>query len=353
VVHEETTVFKASLTLSAVKKVLEAAGGSLSITEHHDLKNEGHSIHVITMSIPCCQYTPTEGLKTADDDREGGGVMFNSRGSAINARDVVKSSRQMIDFGMDTLRDNLYDRTVEVCDLFGVMVKRVPEFTGRAIININLYHVIFTCSDRRALELRQLGYRGKLVLVSTDTTVNPNSSPVGIAHVLQYPFRLDMLDELFQTLSQQWILSTQPQPLTTVVRIQFALQPHNHIPLVSWATLALRYFSSLFVVRSISTSTEPMGAVFEKYPSTSAYTPIRAARTGVAPENVDLEYLMNNKIIVSTLSQESIRIADNHVDEAMYPKLTAAIMRKSSVIMCIIVELLNLFLFFIDVYSWL
>ena len=327
------TVSKSSLTLSAIKKILEAVGGSLSITEHHDLKDEAHSIHVIALSIPCRQYTHALGLGTMDDDRDDGGVLFNGWGNnATNARDATKTSRQMIDFGMDTPSDSLCERTMEVCDIFGVKVKRLQELTVN--VNLNLYRVIFACSEVRCSELRDLGYKGKLVLVSTRSGTNRLQADLNLEvpyNILQFPYCLDDLDQFFQSMSQHYTLSTHPKKLTTIDRLEFLLQPHEHIPIVLWTKEVLRFLISLQLPRmptdlselfEPSTSTAMMS---EKYPPTSAYTPIAA--TG-APEDADFEYLVNNKITVSNVAHESVRIADNHVDESLYPDLSFSMLGK-------------------------
>ena len=308
----------------------------MSITEHHDVRDEGHSIHVITLSIPCRQYSPTLGLGTMDDGREGDGVLFNVRGSAINARDAAKTSRQMIDFGMDTPRDYLCERTVEVCNLFGVQVKRLPELTVN--MNLNLYRVIFTCSEVRCSELRDLGYKGKLVLVCdrnsavSDSDFNQHS----ISHIIQFPYRLDDLVQFFRSLSQGHTITTQPKQLTTIDKILFLLQPHEHIPFIFWTKESLRFLSSLHLPKLSTSFSEfleyaSLEEVSEFYPSTSAYTSITVGRAGDAPDDVDFEYLINNKFIVSTLSHESVRIADNHVDPSLYVVLPVSLQSKSRI----------------------
>jgi hypothetical protein len=313
------------LTLSAIKKILEAVGGSLSITEHHDLKDEAHSIHVIALSIPCRQYTYTVGLGTMDDDRDDGGVLFNARGSVINARDAAKTSRQMIDFGMDTPSDSLFERTVEVCNLFGVQIKILPELTVN--VNLNLYRVIFACSAVRCSELRDLGYKGKLVLVSTitstiSTELETDFSQRNLCKIFRFPYRLDDWVQFFRSISQQHTFSIQPRNLTIFDRVQFSLQPHEHIPFVLWTKEALRFLSSVqvpeipFDYMVLSGQSPSSVTVPEKFPPTSAYTPIAAAETCGPPEDADFEYLMNTKIYVSSLSHVSVRIADNHVDES-------------------------------------
>jgi hypothetical protein len=45
-------------------------------------------------------------------------------------------------------------------------------------------------------------------------------------------------------------------------------------------------------------------------------------------EEVDYEYLTNNKIVASTISVESYRIADNYLDDSVFPKLTRGMMSK-------------------------
>jgi hypothetical protein len=307
----------------------------LSITEHHDLKDEAHSIHVIALSIPCRKYTPTLGLGTTEDDHGGDGVSLNA----------VKTSRQMIDFGMDTPRDSLYERTVEVCDIFGVQVKRVPELTVN--MNLNLYRVIFTCSEVRCSELRDLGYKGKLVLVCVDNSgigrTEPDSSGrEGLSHIIQFPYRLDALDNFFQYVSQHHTLSSQPKQLTNVDKILFSLHPYEHVPLVLWISVVVRYLSSFPKLHfsdftDFLASPSPMVTSSKKYPPTSAYTPIAAAMSaGDAPEDVDFEYLINNKIIVSTLSPESIRIADNYVDQSFYSPFQFMLRSEYVLIICVL-----------------
>ena len=144
---------------------------------------------------------------------------------------------------------------------------------------------------------------------------------------MELPYSLSALDQYFLSLVQLCTLSSQPKLLTAVDRLEMALRPHKHIPIVSWTMEALRLISSWNISRIPEDMNEwhlpsqALSTESEKFPSTSAYTPITSARVPGAEPNVDFEYLINNKIFTSTVTHDSCRIADNQLEEQVFPKI--------------------------------
>jgi hypothetical protein len=327
------TLYKTSLGLSAVKKMLKTFGGDLWIREHHDLNDEGQSMHHIVLSIPC--RLPAVSHDTTDAKHD---LWSKSRGSsdAANVRDIVNLARQMIDFGMDTDNDDWFEHTMQVFKAFNMKIKRVTdEFS-----NLNLCRVIFVSSGERSSELRSLGYKGQLVLVAIPVNrwdrKEPIEGDVGADYTLEIPYTLDAMDSFFRSISLQHTLSHQPNLLTTLDRAGMALRPHERIPIVSWTIQVLQELNRLDISSVFKDFFHPAPAAPSsvKYPATSAYTPITSSTgsgssTVAGIEDIDYEYLINNKIVASTLTHETFRIADNYLDETVVPDMPFSMLSKT------------------------
>ena len=321
-------MYKTSLALSAVKKMLEAFGGELSMREHHDLKDDGASTHLIMLSIPC--RLPAANHDTANDYKHDIWGHSESK-SMANVKDIVNVARQMNDFGMDTLNDDWFELTVDIFAQYSMKIKRVAD----EVSCINLYRVIFVSSAERFSELLALGYKGQLVMVTAQGQV-----PVGYAereYILEVPYTLDAMDNFFRSISQCQKLSRQPKLLTTLNRIVICLKPHERIPIVSW-TIHLLHALNQWKLSSIVSDRFPpsssSSSSSSKYPVTSAYTPISSSASSISStvseiEDVDYEYLTNNKIVTSTSTHETIQIADNFLDESLFADMTASVLSKT------------------------
>jgi len=309
----------------------------LSIKEHHDEGDEGLSVHQIIVSIPC--RLPDVKHDTAADVKHSLWRHDTAGSDEANVRHIVNMARQMIDFGMETESDEWFGHTVSIFEAFSMKIDRIRE----EFSNLNLYRVIFVSSPDRCSELRSLGYKGQLVLV---TSPEDRAGPIGCDYTVELPYTLDAMDSFFRSIALHQTLSRKPNLLSALDRVGMALRPHQRIPIVSWTMYALQqlnqvHFSALLSSALSSASflsaapvPPPSSSSAAKYPATSAYTPITPG-SGVDPskaagiDEIDYEYLTNNKIVTSTDIQETMHIADNYLDDTGRPKLDSAWLSKS------------------------
>ena len=314
-----------SLGLSAVKKVLEACGGSIEMLQYES-SDKSDSEHVIELKIPCRKNVTTRrkhrkfGLIISDSSRSAYFSHDNSSRNVVNMD--INVARHVMDFGMDfDLEGNLSELVSEVFGLFSLHIK--PILVKES--NLNMFRVIFVDTMDKCSIIRNLEYKGLVVLIGGDKKF------AGCDYSIRDPHNILTMDKFFRSLSRCQVLAHKPNFLSIFDKAFIALNHYDHIPLVSMLISVLQRLNNVnFSITKFLGTLSPLPKPYSlKYAAlASSLSPTTGTplinQTFADLEVRDFEFLKKSSIVASSTAWKTIRIADNFLCENLYPKIRLA-----------------------------